>query len=279
MIAPDLTGQILRHWPDLAGLVPQHLGLGFDSTALLFGDQVVRIARGKAGHSLQREQAILTLVAPQLALTVPQPSFLAGPPAMARHRLIPGIALDADLYATLPDLARQRLADDLALFHAQTHQLDPTPLRALGAAAVQPWPAPNRHLLDTVPPDLVAPAGDLLTQWLLLPPDPLGQVWGHFDAHGWNMAFDPVGQRLNGLFDFGDSGFGDLHRDLIYSALISFDLTRRIGLSYTALTARPIDIDRLRILSGAHRLWEMAASCGTDRPWLIEAFRVWLRTA
>ena len=44
-----------------------------------------------------------------------------------------------------------------------------------------------------------------------MPPDPLGTVYGFFDGHGWNMAFDHARGRLNGIFDFGDSGFGPLH--------------------------------------------------------------------
>jgi Ser/Thr protein kinase RdoA (MazF antagonist) len=277
VITADLTRQILQAWPDLAGHPPRQLGQGFDSLALVYDDQVVRVAMGP--NALQREAALLAFVAPHVTLALPQPRFHPGPPAMARHTMIPGTALDGAAYATLTGAERDRLAADLALFHAETHALDPARLRALGAGPVQPWPLPAPALLDNLPPDLLQPATRLLTDWAALPPDPLGDVWGHFDAHGWNMGFDARTGRLNGIFDFGDSGFGPLHRDLIYAALISPDLMRRLGRAYAALTRRAIDPQRLHILSGAHRLWELAAASDANRDWLIAAFRTWAQAS
>ena len=118
-------------------------------------------------------------------------------------------------------------------------------------------------------------AAATLKAWAKLPPDPLGTVWGHFDAHGWDMAFNPATQRLNGIYDFGDSGFGPLHQDLIYSALISPDLTHCLARAYAARTGLPIDHNRLETLIGAHRLWELAKGSPADHPWLIAAVETW----
>src|SRR5690606_2345867 len=91
-----------------------------------------------------------------------------------------------------------------------------------------------------------------------LDPDPYGTIYGFFDGHGWNMAFDHAAGRLNGVYDFADSGLGPLHQDFLYSNLISADLTARIITAYERETGRHIDRDRVDLLTGTHRLWELA---------------------
>lgn len=91
-----------------------------------------------------------------------------------------------------------------------------------------------------------------------MPPDPYGNVYGFFDGHGWNMAFDHAQARLNGIYDFADSGFGPLHQEFIYSNFISHDLTARIVSAYEMLTGRRLDRRRIAILTGFHRLSELA---------------------
>src|SRR5919106_64050 len=61
---------------------------------------------------------------------------------------------------------------------------------------------------------------------------PYGTTYGFFDGHGWNMAFDHTTNRLNGVYDFADSGFGPLHQEFIYTNLIARDLTARIVAEY-----------------------------------------------
>jgi len=72
------------------------------------------------------------------------------------------------------------------------------------------------------------------------------------------MAFDHATGRLNGVYDFGDSGFGPLHREFVYPAWISFDLTARIAERYARMTGRSLDLQRIRLLAGMLRLSELA---------------------
>ena len=105
----------------------------------------------------------------------------------------------------------------------------------------------------------------LLAAWEQLPPDPYGTVYGHFDGHGWNMAFDHAAETLTGIYDFADSGFGDLTQEFIYSDLVSPDLTDRIVARYTRHSGRQIDLDRVRLLTSVHRLTELADAIGDPR--------------
>src|SRR5690606_20795878 len=94
--------------------------------------------------------------------------------------------------------------------------------------------------------------------WQRLPPDPYGTTYGFFDGHGWNMAFDHARNRLNGVYDFGDSGFGPLHQEFVYPNFVAPDLTARIASEYEALTGRALARRRIDLLSGVLRLSELA---------------------
>lgn len=275
----SLPPDIAAACPDLAGLAAVVLGQGYDSAAFLVGGRVVvKCPRHPAAvQALRREAEVLAAARPHLTLPVPNLTFHPGPPAFTRHDLLPGGQILAADYARLGEAARETLARDLAQFHADCHAIPLAEMQAVGAGPVQPWPlaAERAPVLDLVPPALRPQAKALLQDWAALPDDPLGEVWGHFDAHGWNMAFDPGRQRLNGIYDFGDSGIGPAHRDLIYSALISPDLTLRIGRHYAARTGRSVDLRRLRILSGAHRLWELAGAAPADRAFQVQALEHW----
>jgi hypothetical protein len=113
-------------------------------------------------------------------------------------------------------------------------------------------PVPGRGFVDF-------PTGaDWHEEWRQLPPDPYGTTYGFFDGHGWNMAFDHARNRLNGLYDFGDSGFGPLQQEFIYSNFVARDLTTRVVAEYEALTGRALDRERIELSSGVHRLSELA---------------------
>ncbi len=66
-------------------------------------------------------------------------------------------------------------------------------------------------------------------------------VFGYFDGHGWNMAFDHEQGVLNGVYDFADAAIGPVSREFTYSNLTAPDLTNRMIPIYEALSGRRID--------------------------------------
>ncbi len=72
------------------------------------------------------------------------------------------------------------------------------------------------------------------------------------------MAFDNRNGKLNGIYDFADSGFTALHQEFLYSNFIAPDLTARIIGEYEALTGRDLDRRRIELLTAMHRLSELA---------------------
>jgi hypothetical protein len=119
-----------------------------------------------------------------------------------------------------------------------------------------------------------------IAAWSDLAEDPNGKIFGHFDLHGWNIAFDPVGARLNGVFDFGDSRIGALHEEFIAPSPISPDLTARILPAYEQRTELGLDHESVSLLTGAYRLCELAVEASNleNVPVLLGIVAEWFET-
>ncbi len=260
---------IVEVFPDLAAGVFTPQTRGWDSLAIDVDDRLIfKFPRHEAGRAgLVREAALLAIIHPAVTLPTPNMTLHEGPPLFSRHEKLRGGYLEPPLYAELDEPARDRLAQDLALFYAQLHALPAAALETAGAGPLKPWLEPD-DILRRVWPILTEPlrryAERTIAAWRALPPDPHGRTYGFFDGHGWNMAFDPAAQRLKGIYDFGDSGFGQLQQEFIYSNMISPDLTARIIDRYETLTGRALDRGRIALLFEALRLSELAEH--TDDP-------------
>lgn len=286
MTLEALRALVLRHEPGLRDASFRLLTSGWDCVALDVDDRLIfKVPRhAEAERRLTVEAALLALIRPAVTMTVPDLTLLPGPPMVSRHAKIPGEHLLAAQHEILPGEARQRLAADLALFYAQLHDLDPDRLRAAGAGPIAPWVAPDVMLarcLPLLPADLRRYAERSISSWQELPPDAHGTSYGFFDGHGWNMAFDHQRQRLNGLYDFGDSGFGALHQEFVASNWIARDLTARIVAAYESLTGRSLDRERIELLSGVLRLSELAtlADDPAHRGWALANIAGWVASA
>jgi aminoglycoside phosphotransferase (APT) family kinase protein len=273
-----LRAVIVTTFPDLATATFTPEIRGWDSIAIDVDDRLIfkfpRDEDGRAG--LVREAALLTIVHPAVTLPTPDMTIHDGPPLFSRHGKLRGGYLEPSVYAQLAEPARDRVADDLALFYAQLHGLPAAALQAAGAVPIESWLEPGDILQKAWPlldPPLRRYAERTIAAWRDLPPDPHGLTYGFFDGHGWNMAFDPAAQRLNGVYDFGDSGFGDLQQDFIYSNMISRDLTGRIVSRYESFTGRALDRERIALLFRALRLSELA-DLADDAHWSPIALRI-----
>ena len=275
---------IVRDFPSLASAEFRLIGDGWDSAAVdADGKLIFKFPRKKAARqALRREAAILAAVRSAVSLAVPDLRLHEGPPLFSSHLKLKGRQIEAEDYAELPEDARQRLGEDLARFYAELHGLDHARMKLAGAGPVAPWHEPEAvkaRALPLVSQKRLRLARSLIKAYENLPPDPHGTVFGFFDGHGWNMAFDRKKERLRGIYDFADSGFGPLHQEFIYSDLISPDLTERIVRAYEELTGRVLDRRRIDILSGYHHLSELAdfAEDGARAKDIRRDFKVWAR--
>ena len=261
--ASEFRSLIISVFPHLTGAVFRLAARGWDSIAIDVDDTLIfKFPRNlTAERALQKEAALLDVIRPSLSMAIPDMRIHDGPPVFSSHTKIEGEHLIAEDYDALRGSDRQRLAEDPARFYAELHVLDADRMRTAGAAAILPWQSPEAvraKALPLLPPDITSFARAVVSDFEALSPDPYGNIYGFFGGHGWNMAFDHAQRRLNGIYDFADSGFGPLHQEFIYSNFISPDLTARIVSAYEILTGRRLDRRRIAILTGFHRLSELA---------------------
>lgn len=266
----DLRGVIVRVFPELADAAFTAQARGWDSLAIDADDRLMfKFPRNEAARGrLVREAEVLGIVNAGVLLPTPRMTLHVGPPLFSRHDKLRGGYLEPAVYSAVGEAARDRLAQDLAQFYAQLHALPADALEAAGVAPIEPWLEPDEILRRTWPildEPLRAYVERTVRVWRDLSPDPHGVTFGFFDGHGWNMAFDTATERLNGVYDFGDCGFGLLQQEFIYSNMISEDLTGRIVGRYEDLTHRALERERIALLFEVLRLSELAANMDDER--------------
>ena len=285
MAAPEIErmrAAVVRVHPELSGATFEVATAGWHSTALDVDDRrIFKFPRHEAAErALLKEAALLAQVRSAVSMPVPDMRIHEGPPLFSEHVKIEGGHLPPTHYDHLAEDARRQLGEDLGRFYAELHRLDADRMKALGAGPIEPWRDPadiRARALPALPPEIRCIAEQTIGAFEQLPPDPHGTTYGFFDGHGWNMAFDHDRGRLNGVYDFADSGVGPLHQEFIYSNLVSSDLTERIVRSYEALTGRDLDRGRITLLTGMHRLSELSelADDPDHLPAMVRNFERW----
>jgi aminoglycoside phosphotransferase len=259
---------VISRLPQLAGAQFVTLAEGWDSVALEHDGMIFKFARNeRARERLKREVALLNYLRPRITMPLPQPVLFDGDEPFSQHRAIPGEKLLADDYLMLGEGSRNALATRMAQLYAELHQLPLARMQQAGAVSVDPWMSPDEILagaLPRLPRGYKGWARKVVSAYRKLTIEGDELVFGYFDGHGWNMAFDFTTGTLSGVYDFADSGFGSRHRDLSYSNWISADLTLRIIDRYEDLTRHKIDRDKVMLYSSALRLAELAGGFLSD---------------
>lgn len=275
--AEPLIAAVVAEFPELARAKVRVRNTGWDSIALDMDDRMIfKFPRNAIAEvALRREAGLLAALRPRLKLAVPQMALHHGPPLFSSHKKIVGGHLEPKDYAMLGDRARDRLARDLAGFFATLHALDMDEMRGHGALPIRSEPLDPS--VTVLLPAILRPAAEALLA-VSFDADPSGDVYGFFDGHGQNMAFDHGKGALNGIYDFADSGIGPRHCEFVQPGLLGADLVMRLLGAYEATTGCHLDRDRIRHLSGLHRLMEVAetANDATLRRRMIAGFADWV---
>lgn len=263
------AAEIARFRALVIGALPQFAGRhfititgGWDSVALECDGWIFKFARNERAEArLRREVALLAFLKPRITMQLPQMVLHEGPVPFSQHLKIAGTSLESDEYAQLDEGRRNALATRMAQLYAELHALPLRRMQQVGAIGVDPWMSPDEIIAGAEPKLPRGYKGFLQRtvaayRKLAISGDEL--IYGYFDGHGWNMAFDHETGLLNGVFDFADSGFGSRHRDLSYSNWISADLTLRIIERYEELARFGVNRERVMLYSSALRLAELA---------------------
>ena len=181
----------------------------------------------------------------------------------SEHVTIPGTIIETAGYEVLSDAQKAAMAEALAGFYAALHAIPVAEAIAAGAEPKPEWPeaaAVLPLLRQRLPERLHGFAERVFDEYRELPEEEA--VFGYFDGHGWNMAFDHDRGVLNGVYDFADAGVGPLTREFTYSNLTSTDLTQRLIAAYEALTTKAIDRRAVDLRTTVQHLSELAEADG-----------------
>lgn len=269
------AAEIARFRALVIGTLPQFAGGnfvtltgGWDSVALECDGWIFKFARhAEAEARLRREVALLAFLKPRVTMPLPQMVLHEGPVPFSQHLKLAGSSLETEQYLALDEGRRNALAMRMAQLYADLHALPLNRMQAVGAVGVDPWMPPEAIIAGAEAKLPRGYKGFLMRTMaayrkLSIAGDEL--IYGYFDGHGWNMAFDHQTGLLNGVFDFADSGFGSRHRDLSYSNWISADLTLRIIERYGELARVKVNRELVMLYSSALRLSELAAEVLPD---------------
>lgn len=224
---------IAGQFSDLRVACIEPFGLGWDNAAYLVnGSLVFRFPRRRiAVRLIEREIALLPLIAPHLPAQIPAPRYIGSagagfPWPFAGYPRIPGVtACSLDLR----DEERGALAQPLARFLRALHAIDPA---ALVAAGLPPDEigrldhAKRMRLVHERAPSVagsgVAGLADVLN-WLQTHPPGLPRAAQlrvvHGDFYARHVLLDDA-SRLTGVIDWGDLHWGDPALDIAIAHLM-----------------------------------------------------------
>lgn len=246
--------------PDLADQPLVLHTRGWDSNAVEAGDTIFKFPKQtEAVPRLRREAKFLELIAPRVELTVPRMTLHETPMLFSEHKMIPGTIIETAGYDVLSEAQKQAMATTLAQFYAALHTIPVADAIAAGAEPKHGWPPAAVSLAvlrDRLPSHVHQFAERAFAAYDALPVEE--EIFGYFDGHGWNMAFDHQRGVLNGVYDFADAAIGPLSREFTYPALTSTDLMERMIPAYEALTGKAIDRRVVAIRLSAQNFSELA---------------------
>lgn len=239
---------------------------GCDNLAFLIGNHhVARFPRDEGAYeALQREEIFCRFVRGKVSLQTPDLKiFCADGYPFSLHTFIEGQSLTADLYASLAEEKKDHIAESLAEFFVCLHR---TPLQdalGLGAKSLEGYMGEQamRAILEHEALSGIRDFGAyVLEEYGRVQVVELDLVFGHFDVHSENVAFDCAAGELSGVFDFADCGTGDVHREFYPVNLMSTDLCCRTMARYQEKTGRIIDRNRVRLYTVIADLSDLAES-------------------
>jgi aminoglycoside phosphotransferase (APT) family kinase protein len=203
---------------------------------------------------LTRETRVLDFLHGKTSLAIPRVTYFEGEYPFSLHTKILGGFLREEDYSSLTEGDKNIFAEQIAEFLSQLHGI---PLAEVAPLALPVW---NRFdafpgsdvILDVLAQDtaLTPEEKDFLrafcVRYFSAPAEASDVVFGHCDIMPKNLAYDYRRRRINGIYDFGDSGLVRYAFEFNQMALDwPFDAMRRVAVLYDALTGRQTGMARI----------------------------------
>ncbi len=254
---------IAKDFPNLAMTTIRIIENGWDNVvAEVNGNLIFRFPKD-AEADVDLEVKILNFLKDKITLRIPNVEFIGKSFTYMGYRKIPGSDLTREVFEPLSSVEKDNLIFDLANFLREIHSaLTPDKARAMGVNNEDLLQYPR--LIESVLPQTLHDPSILhfiaatLKEYRVMIQDKVDIVFLYNDLHTDNMAFDPVGKKLNGVFDFGDIEVGDINKE--FHPLYKFDpgFMKSVALKYQELTGRMLNLRRVVIHARINELSDLA---------------------
>ena len=246
---------------------------GWDSVVINIDNHIIaKIPRDQqSAVDIIKEHTILTIIHPHIkSLSIPQSTLVTTPTTFTYHPTIRGGKLGSKIYNQLPKEIQHSIATDFATFITELHNI-PTS-KFSGVESMEPYLiAISDELLLPYVNDFssseIALIKSIYSKYLQFKKEGSLRVFGHFDIHSANVAFDIELGKLIGVFDFGDARIDDVHLEFAPISWISFELVMNVVMLYNKMNKGSINWERVlteivvsrvnylscKYIEGAHR--------------------------
>ncbi len=218
----------------------------FNDIYIIDDTWVIRVPRTPAAAvTLRHEVQMLRALQGRLPLMVPDPVYVCETPGQEYmgYHLLPGVALLPEVLDAVPDVAGyDRIAAQIAAFLRALHALKPAdlgldlPLRDTPQEWADLYAQFQDKLYPFMRPDARAQVTRTFEHYLA---DARLHAWQpsmrHGDLGGSNILYDPESQRITGIIDFANTGYGDPALDVAALSTMGDDLLARIYQGYPAM--------------------------------------------
>lgn len=205
-------------------------------------------------HEFKQDNALLRFLHGKTSLPIPNSKIQEGEYTYSWHKKIPGNFIFQAGLDALPPAKRQKFCDDIAAFvfglHSMTDEVFnnvyipywdrferyPKPAEIIArTAADKKLSASDRAFLKSFYKKFILANENAIVRF------------SHFDIMPKNIAFDFKKGKIEGIYDFGDAGIGDIHQDFSQIGLhYGFDTLSKIVARYEKLSGLRLDIDKIR---------------------------------
>lgn len=235
----------------------------------------------KAKQKLIKEHEVLDFLKNKTSLNIPQTALIRQDYLCILHRKIPGENISQAELSELSPRQYDQFCADIALFMFQLHSLTDEISKNI---SLNFWERFNQYPRSEIinqyfqPLDIFSDAERLfidkfLNTFQLEEINPIIK-FGHFDIMSKNLAFDNKKQILNGIYDFGDCGIGNILHDFSQIALdFNIKTIANIIKYYRQYDNVVIDIKRINHYSLFTRLafiHKYQNQCGTNAVSLLK---------
>ncbi len=235
----ELTGKIRNEFPELNFSQARLITEGLDNVAVILDEKIVfRFPWTEQNvKSFTREMELLDKIHDKLPLPIPHYEYVSAKKNFGGYEMIQGSDLTPELFETLSEDVKEKIAKQLGEFLSRLHKLSPDVVNDS-----QIWRTPmffqKRYLekrrsviANGITPDLLSKIDDFYEKFVEI--NPPADAFIHADMHGRHFLLAPNKTEISGVLDFGEASAGDRAYDFFAFRKYGDDFFGQVLQNYT----------------------------------------------